>query len=322
MDKKKRQILATGLSGMVGSRVVEILEPAGFEFVEISREKGVDISNGKSLDDFFKSFTGDWVLHIAAKTDVDGCEKDKKGDIERLRSDDILGLAFDKIRNTAGGFVGLGSAWTVNVVGTYNIAFLCKKYGKKLIYISTDFVFDGKKDEYGEGDEVNPVNWYGMTKFIGERVVSEVGIEHIICRIAFPYRARFTPKLDLVRFLLGKMERGEDLVLVQNQVITPTFADDIAGGIRFLIDKEARGLFHLVGSNSVAPIELASAIAGVFGLKMGKVSEIKRADFYKGKAVRPFKLRLVNDKIKKLGFKPAGIESGLLTVKKQLEGEL
>jgi len=322
MNKKRKLILGTGLTGMVGSRVVEVLGPAGFKFTKISQQTGADILDRSTLAVNFADFGGDWVVHLAAKASVDGCEEDKKRDMEKLGDKSVFNLGLDKIKETAGEFGGQSTAWAVNVVGTLNIASLCKEYGKKLIYVSTDFVFDGEKDSYCEEDKANPVNWYGVTKLMGEKVVGQLGVEYIVCRIAFPYQARYEGKVDLVRFILGKLRNSEELTLVEDQVVTPTFVDDIANGIRFLIDKESRGLFHLVGSSWVAPVELAEKIGSVFGLKMGKIEKIKREDFYKGRAARPFKLSLLNDRIKGIGFEPADIDSGLLAIKEQLKGEL
>lgn len=315
---RERRVLITGASGLVGSRVVEILEPNGFEFVKISRKKGIDITDKDSLEDVFKNFEGKWVLHLAAKTDVDGCEKDKGGDVEKLGGGEVLDFSIDEISESSVLFRGMNSAWAVNLVGTLNIASFCKKYGKKLVYISTDFVFSGEKDSYCEENETGPVNWYGVTKLMGERVVEKIGMGYIVARISFPYRAGYEGKFDLVRFLINEIKKGEKLTLVRDQIVTPTFVDDIGAGIGFLIDKGGEGIYHLVGSQWVTPFEMAKIIADTFGFKIGKVNLVKREDFYKGRAPRPFKLKLLNDKIKKLGFEPGSFKTGLLKIKKQI----
>ena len=134
----KPQILATGISGLVGTRVQELLQDK-FEFTDLSLATGVDVTNYEDLENHIRNSPAKIILHMAAKTDVDGCEDDK-----------IFGEE--------------GKAWVINVTGTENIVKIAEKCGKKVIYISTDFVFDGTRDSYSEDDEANPLNWYAMTK--------------------------------------------------------------------------------------------------------------------------------------------------------------
>src|SRR3990167_11530025 len=141
----KHPVLATGFSGLVGSRVKELLNDK-FDFVDLSLATGVDITNRDQVEDIIGKSPSRMVLHMAAKADVDGCEDDK-----------ILGEE--------------GAAWIVNVQGTENGAESARKNNKRLLYISTDFVFDGTQEYYTESDRPNPVNWYGITKYKGEEIV-------------------------------------------------------------------------------------------------------------------------------------------------------
>src|SRR3989344_7835855 len=172
------KILGTGLRGLVGWRVVELLQDRyEFEYSDI------DLTDREEIGNKIKSSSAQIVLHLAAKTDVDGCEKDK-----------VLGEN--------------GDAWKINVVGTKNVADACLETNKKLIYISTDFVFDGEKESYTEEDIPNPINWYAETKYEGERIVQSLSNPWIILRIAYPYRASFT-KNDFFRAILGRLQKGE-----------------------------------------------------------------------------------------------------------------
>jgi dTDP-4-dehydrorhamnose reductase len=142
------KILGTGLTGLVGSRVVELLSNK-YEFENLSRSSGSDISNKEQVLGKIKSSDAQVILHLAAKTNVDECEKDKT-------------------------LAQSGEAWRINVEGTKNIADACLQASKKLIYISTDFVFDGENPPpggYSEEDIPNPVNWYARTKYEGEKIV-------------------------------------------------------------------------------------------------------------------------------------------------------
>ena len=169
-------ILGTGLSGLVGTRIVELLEDK-FSFTDVSLATGVDITHADEVDRIVKESESEVILHMAAKTDVDGCEDDK-----------IL--------------LEEGPAWMINVIGTQNIVESAKKYNKHVIYISTDFVFDGAKEEYDEDDEPNPVSWYATTKWEGEKAVSGSGINYTIARLSYPYRAICTIRMDFVRRIL------------------------------------------------------------------------------------------------------------------------
>lgn len=311
------KIIGTGITGLVGSRIVELLTPKGFEFVNLSLETGVDISNPVSFEDKFKNNPdADRVIHLAAKADVDGCERDRDEDMKRIKEIEV-----NEIIKKSKDFYGRKTAWALNVVGTLNVAQLCKKYHKRLIYISTDFVFDGKKSEkeaYKEDDLPNPINFYAQTKYLGEKIVQKLLKEFLICRIAFPYRSNFPPKKDLVRGLSEKLKTNQKVKMVTDQIITPTFIDDIVFGLELLIQKEKAGIYHLVGSSWLTPFEIANLIARYFGYNKELIEKTTREKFYQGRAPRPFNLKLSNDKIISLGIKMKTLEEGLNEVKQQL----
>lgn len=287
----KIPILGTGLSGLVGSRVQELLGD-DFEFTDLSFATGIDITNSDQVAEIFKDSAAQTVLHMAAKTDVDSCEEDK-----------IYGEE--------------GAAWSVNVIGTQNIVDAAKKYRKRLIYISTDFVFDGTKEYYKEDDLVNPVNWYGFTKSEGERLVKEADINSAIIRLAYPYRAYFGEKFDFVRRIMDKANKKEKISALTDHIFTPTFIDDIAEGLRLFFQKGITGTFHLVGSQSLTPFEATNIILAKFNLK-DEIEQVRRDAYFRNRAFRPFKLVLKNDKITKLGIIMKTFDEGLSEVKLQL----
>lgn len=292
MDK----ILGTGLSGMVGSRIVELLSDR-YEFEDLSLEEGVNIRDRKEVKKRIGSSEAETVLHLAAKTDVDSCEKDKS-----------LGEK--------------GSAWQVNVVGTKNITDACQVFNKKIIYISTDFVFDGIKSadkKYGEEDIPHPISWYGQTKYEGEKIVKKSKTPFLILRIAFPFRAIFFQKKDFVRGILEKLKKREKVKAVSDQIITPTFIDDIANALNVLIRKEVNGLYHLVGNRSLTPYKAACLIASQFNFEPQLVSCVKMDSYYQNRALRPKNLALRNEKIQELGIRMRTFKEGLDEVKRQLE---
>lgn len=283
------KILGTGLSGLVGSRIVELLKD-NYEF-ESSKE---DIIDEKRIEDAIISSSADIILHLAAKTDVDGCEKDK-----------IFGEE--------------GKAWKINVVGTKNIADACSQSSKRLIYISTDFVFDGEKSEsYTEEDQAGPINWYGKTKYEGELVVQRSVSKWLILRIAFPYRANFEKK-DFVRKIIDLLKEGKEIKAITDQKFTPTFIDDIAFALDVLIKKEVFGILHVVGDQFLTPYEAAKIIAREFNLDSSLIGETIREEYFKKRAQRPFNLSLSNAKIERLGIKMRTFEEGLKEIKSQMK---
>lgn len=288
------KILGTGLTGLLGARITEIL--SDFEFTSISRTNGIDITDVESLKPHVSQFSGEYVLHMAAKADVDGCEQDKD-----------LGER--------------GEAWKINVGGTRNMAQLCKEYGKKLIYISTDFVFDGEKPEkegYIEEDVPNPINWYGATKYYGEEEVRKSGAEHVILRIAYPYGISSAPKEDFVRIISKRLREKKPVIGVTDHIFVPTYIDDIAGAIRAVMEKKLVGLYHAVGSTSLTPYDAAVLIAQKTGVDASVIGKTTRAEYFKEKANRPFNLYLKNDRIKSLGVEMRGFTEGLDEVIKHL----
>lgn len=301
------KILGTGLNGLVGSRIVELLKNSyEFEYSE------VDITDKNLIGEKIIKSDAEIILHIAAKTYVDGCEEDKDEDIR------ISG--YQDIREQEKAWKEEKTAWAVNVFGTQNIVDACKKNNKKIIYISTDFVFDGDScpnDGYDEEDVPNPINWYSKTKYEGEKIVQNSGLQWIIGRTAYPYRANFARE-DFTRELIDALKNKKKLKMVTDHIMSPTFIDDIAAALNILISKEQTGIFHITGSQFVSPYEAALMIAEEFKLDKSLIEKTTRNEYFINKAKRPFQLALKNDKIEKLGIKMRRFEEGLEKVKKQM----
>ncbi len=286
------KIFATGLNGLVGSRLSEVLS-SRHTFTNLSRTTGVDITDPKTLDVISNDTEHNLLIHLAAKADVDGSEKDKE-----------LGKE--------------GEAYKINVTGTANVVEACKRGNKKIVYVSTDFVFDGvntPEGGYTENDTPNPVNWYAQTKYDGEKVVRESGIPYLILRIAYPYRSGIGPaKKDFVHAMLGRLLSGQGLTGVIDQQITPTFIDDFSNAFDQLIQQERTGIYHVVGSQSLSPYEAALAIAEKFECDTSLITEITNEVFNAGKAPRPANLTISNKKIKELGIEMRSFKDVLQTL--------
>lgn len=288
------RIAGTGLNGLVGSRIVELLS-SKYEFQNLSRSTGVDISDYDSLSSAISNLDSDTVLHLAAYTDVKAAELEKD-----------LGQE--------------SQSWKVNVAGTQNLVKACEEFNKKIIYFSTDMVVGGDKmpeSGFTEEASLNPLSWYSKTKAEAEKAVKESSTPWLITRIAYPYRSSFE-KLDFVRLFINMLKEGKQITALTDRIISPTFIDDIAGALDILIENKASGLYNVVGSSFVSIYDAAVLIAQTFNLDSSLVKETTREEFLVGKPPEPFYSALNNDKIKKLGAEMHTFKEGLELIKKQL----
>jgi len=293
-----QKIIGTGLSGLVGSRIVELLKDK-FEFVDFSLDSGVNVLDQQSLTDAFeKNKDAVAVLHMAAFTDTNAAWE-QKGDKS-------------------------GICYQLNVEGTQNILNLAQKYNQYLIYISTDFVFDGTKTTpYLETDTPNPIEWYGETKYLGEKVITDSGYTNYnISRITYPYRAKFEPKVDIIRKVLTKLQNNEPVKMFSDQICTYTFIDDIAESLGYFLENKTTGIYHLVGSSSHSPYEMCLEIAKAFNLNKDLISASSLEEYIKSQPAgsRPWQKTLItsNEKVKFLGLNFKTLSEGLEEIKKQI----
>jgi dTDP-4-dehydrorhamnose reductase len=260
------KIALTGASGLVGSRIIEILKDR-FDFIPVSQDR-MDITNKDQVEKNLSNLEFDIFLHLAAYTNVDGAEKEKT------------------------------AAYVINVKGTENVFKTVKKLGKKFIYVSTDFVFDGQKPPYFEDSQPNPISYYGLTKYEGERIVRD---QAMIVRFSYPYRARFDQKKDFVRTIKTFLEQQKSLTMVNDSLMTPTFIDDIAESFGHLFLNFSPKIYHIIGQDSMSPFQAARKIAETFNLDSRLISSISYDEYFKNKAKRP---KLADMKSKKNDFFP------------------
>ena len=288
------KIIGVGISGLVGSRIVELLSPL-YSFEDVSRKTGTDITKKEDVLSRLQQSNAQTVLHLAAKTDVDGCEKEKE-----------LGEKSE--------------AWNINVNGTKNVIEACEATGKKLLYISTDMVFDGNQEltmKYSEEEAPHPLNFYALTKYEAEKLVQQATIPSLILRIAYPYRAQFEKK-EYVRMFKWLLEEKSEIKAVDDHYFTPTFIDDLAPVIDAVIRNNVTGILHAVGEEYVSPYMVALAIAQKFNLHSHLISPTTREEYFKDRAIRGFNLSLKSDKMSTLGVRMHSFSEGLEILKQQL----
>lgn len=290
----KTPILTTGLTGLVGSRIAEMLADK-YEFLNMDLTTGVDITNKDKIDKFVKTHPAQVMIHLAAYTDVNGAF---------AQTDDRGGLCY-----------------RVNVTGTKNIAEVCQENDIYLISISTDFVFAGdKNDSYLETDPRNPIEWYGQTKAWAEAEIEKILDNYAIARIGYPFRAEFAAKPDAVAKIKQGLKTGQLYPQFSDMFITPTYIDDVARAVDLMIKKKPQGIFHLHGSTSLSPFELAKKVATAFGFDPKSVKEGSLEEYLKT-TDRPYQksLRMNNQKVQiELGIKLMDIDEALADIKQQL----
>lgn len=293
--KMKPKILGTGLAGLVGSRIVELLSSL-FEFSDLPITKGFDITKPETIEKEVASSGAEIMIHLAAFTDVNAAWK------ENENKD--------------------GLCYRINTLGTKNIANLCARYNKFLLHFSTDFVFDGEKEtSYTETDKPHPIEWYGQTKFWAEEEVKDSGSKYCIVRIAYPFRANFADKPDIIRKIINGLRENKLSPMFADQKITPTFIDDIALGIKEIIGEKTEGIFHLTGSSFVSPFALSQMIAEVFGFNKEQIKKGNLAEYIKNNPnSRPYQrnLSLSNEKSQEiLKIEMKTIDEALACLKSQ-----
>lgn len=259
MSKVKKKVFITGASGLVGSNLTHCGKKrynitATYHsfpyFLEGCHTEKVSLADNEGCESILTKYEPDFVIHSAAYTDLAGCETNRD------------------------------RAWQINVRATENIARTCEKIGAKLVYISTDWVFDGKKPgKYTEEDQPSPLGYYGQTKWEGEKVLPQHG-NWIVVRIANIYgwnyaisnksfprnHCPFLSRNSWAVQILHKLIRGESVSIPQKIYQTPTLASDLAKRILEMCEMNIKGLFHVCGSTCVNRYEFVIQMAEIFGI--------------------------------------------------------
>jgi len=257
--------------------------------VNTATHEAMDIRDFSNVSRILKSMDPDLVIHTAAFTDVDGCEKDRK------------------------------KAYEVNVLGTRNIVHACKENHLKLIFFSTDYIFDGEEGYYREEDKANPLNSYGKTKLQAEEEIVKSGIEYIIERVSVLYGYNDSgDKLTFARWVIKSLKEGKNISVVTDQLSCPTLIDNIAHATLTLIEKEEEGVFHVTGSECLSRFDFARTIADTFNLDGSLISPVA-TEALTQTATRPKNSCLSTEKINKLGIQMSDTKNGLAFMKRCMQ---
>lgn len=268
-------ILVTGASGLLGATVLTAAHNRGWEIAGTYREHPIrlsgatigqaDLCRAEQVRELLRAVRPEWVVHCAAVTDVDWCERNPD------------------------------ATWAINVRAAGDVARAAAEVGAGIVYVSTDSVFDGQRGGYTEDDEPAPLNVYARNKLAGERAVSENAARAIILRTnLFGWNCR--AKLSLAEWVLDRLESGTPFPGFDDVVFAPLLVNDLADVIFELIDRGASGLYHAASAEAISKYEFARLIAGVFDRDPDLVRPARLADQPLG-APRPLNTALRADKL-------------------------
>ncbi len=268
------RILVTGAKGQLGSDVSLEAKKRGYDVVGIDIDD-IDITNSTAVDSFFEKEKFDAVVHCAAWTAVDLAEDEANR---------------EKVKK-------------VNVCGTENLAKNCRKQNCKMIYTSTDYVFDGQGSEPWKADckDYKPLNVYGQTKLDGELAVSSLLEKFFIVRIAWVFGKNGN---NFAKTMLKLGKTHDRLTVVNDQIGTPTYTPDLARLLCDMIESEKYGYYH--ATNEGGFISWYDFACEIFRQAGGntEVVPVTTEQYGISKAKRPFNSRLDKSKLKENGFEP------------------
>ena len=253
------KILVTGAAGLVGRALVEHCSASGDEVLAYDHQ-GLDITDAQRVESVIGSDRPDAVINCAAWTDVDGCESNPE------------------------------KAARENAVGPQNLAIACRNENAVLVTISTDYVFDGRKEGlYTQRDQPSPISVYGKSKLEGERRAQAAHARTIVVRSGYIFGPGGRNFLSTV---ISRAARGETLKVIADYWGMPTYSHDLAGRLRELAALDLPGVYHVVNSGDGASFETFSREAlRLAGLDAGRL-EVVNGDSLGRPAPRPHNSRL------------------------------
>ena len=261
------RVLVTGADGQLGYDVVNKLKKLDIDHIGVEK-KDFDLTNKKETIDFIFGYEPDVIVHCAAYTDVDQAELERE------------------------------LCYKVNVEGTKYVAEVAKKSNAKILYISTDYVFDGQgKEPFEVTDKPNPINYYGETKYQGEQEVQNLLDKYFIVRTSWVFGEHGN---NFVKTMLKLGKERDELSVVADQYGSPTYTGDLADLIVEMIKTVKYGIYHATNEGFCSWYNFAESIFEKSGIDM-KVNPIS-SDDYPTKAKRPLNSRLSKENSDKSGI--------------------
>ncbi|WP_342374626.1 SDR family oxidoreductase [Myxococcus stipitatus] len=286
------RFLVTGSNGLVGSRACALLETRGHTVVGLGRGPrrtggsygyvSVDLTRDAEVAEALSTAAPDVVIHCASMTEVDACEKNVE------------------------------AAYAANVQATAAVARGARTAGAHLVHVSTDYVFDGDAGPYDEASVPNPRGAYALTKHMAEQAVRVLAPGSAIARTAVVYGwPPVEGRLNFGAWLVTNLEKGQSVRLFDDQIVSPSLADNVAGMLVELGERKLGGVWNTCGGEVMDRVAFGRALCEVFGFDAGLVIPTRMADL-KLPSPRPLKSGLKTDKARaELAEKPLDLATSL-----------
>lgn len=297
------KILITGANGLLGQKLVSLIVNGG-EHQLIATARGenrlpfdqnkytydtLDITNEAQVKAVIAKHKPDVVIHTAAMTNVDQCETEKE------------------------------ACWDLNVNAVQYMVKACETNNSFLVHLSTDFIFDGEAGPYDEEATANPISYYGESKLAAEHIITQSKLNWSIVRTVLVYGiAHDMSRTNIILWVKKSLEEGKEIKVVDDQLRSPTLAEDLAQGCLLIAEQRAKGIFNICGMDLLNPYEMAIKTANYFNLSTATMQKADSSTFTQT-AKRPPKTGLLIEKARKvLGYKPRSFDEGIAFLAKQL----
>ena len=298
-----KKILITGANGLLGRKLVSLLSQQK-DLSLVATAKGdcrfflpskivyrsLDITNADVCKNLINEFQPDALIHTAAMTQVDVCEDEREAcDIINIR----------------------GVSNLIKAIGNRNTHF---------VHLSTDFIYEGDEEEYFEDSKVNPLNYYGRSKWKSEKLFEKVSFPYSILRTVLVYGVvQDLSRTNIVLWAKAALEKGEKINVVDDQYRCPTLAEDLAYACLQVIQEKATGVYHVSGKDFLSILDIVFEIADYWGLDKSLINSISSVSLNQ-KARRPLKTNLNISKAKQeFNYQPKSFLEGLKLLDEQIK---
>ncbi|MCO6359637.1 SDR family oxidoreductase [Roseivirga pacifica] len=298
------KILITGSNGLLGQKLVQLIlakgedeliaTARGANRLPIPEEKytyqSLDITNRADVLATIERFKPDAVVHTAAMTNVDQCETEQE------------------------------ACWKLNVGAVEYLIEACKNTGAYLLHLSTDFIFDGENGPYDEEGKPNPISYYGESKLAAEELLFKSSISYGIARTVLVYGiAHDMSRNNIILWVKKSLEDKKEIKVVDDQLRSPTLAEDLAMGCYLMAKQKAEGVFNISGKDVLTPYQMAIKTADFFNLDVSTMTKADASTFTQT-AKRPPRTGLIIEKARtQLGYEPRSFDEGIAIVAEQIK---
>ena len=298
------KILITGSNGLLGQKLVQLIlakgedeliaTARGANRLPIPEEKytyqSLDITNRADVLATIERFKPDAVVHTAAMTNVDQCETEQE------------------------------ACWKLNVDAVEYLIEACENTGAYLLHLSTDFIFDGEDGPYDEEGKPNPISYYGESKLAAEELLFKSSISYGIARTVLVYGiAHDMSRNNIILWVKKSLEDKKEIKVVDDQLRSPTLAEDLAMGCYLMAKQKAEGVFNISGKDVLTPYQMAIKTADFFNLDVSTMTKADASTFTQT-ANRPPRTGLIIEKARtQLGYEPRSFDEGIAIVAEQIK---